>query len=174
MLFENRQRAANVLSSRSRSRLTHECALPGSHWYLPQLGVHRQHQGRGVGSAVLQPILMRADVEGLPCYLETEKLRNLPFYRRHGFDYGIGDTLEYDIIAAPGADTSRIKLAVEGNATTVIDRGRQGWQSADHSAGRRGGDAQAGHLSAKRGPEPDAGRRKVCAGEGRLDQKQMT
>ncbi len=35
--------------------------------------------------------------------------------------YGIGDTLEYDIVAAPGADTSKIKLAVEGNAKTVID-----------------------------------------------------
>ena len=35
--------------------------------------------------------------------------------------YGIGDTLEYDIVAAPGADTSRIRLAVEGNATTEID-----------------------------------------------------
>jgi len=36
--------------------------------------------------------------------------------------YGIGDSLEYDIVAAPGADTSKIKLAVEGNATTVIDK----------------------------------------------------
>ena len=35
--------------------------------------------------------------------------------------YGVGDTLEYDIVAAPGADTSRIKLAVEGNARTSID-----------------------------------------------------
>ena len=36
--------------------------------------------------------------------------------------YGVGDTLEYDIVAAPGADTSKIKLAVEGNAKTVIDK----------------------------------------------------
>jgi GNAT superfamily N-acetyltransferase len=64
----------------------HERALPGSHWYLPQLGVHPEHQGHGAGGALLQPILMRADAEGLPCYLETEKLRNVPFYRRHGFE----------------------------------------------------------------------------------------
>ena len=36
--------------------------------------------------------------------------------------YGVGDTLEYDIVAAPGADTSKIKLAVEGDAKTVIDK----------------------------------------------------
>ena len=29
--------------------------------------------------------------------------------------------LEYDIVAAPGADTSKIKFAVEGDAKTVID-----------------------------------------------------
>ncbi len=36
--------------------------------------------------------------------------------------YGVGDLLEYDIVAAPGADPSRIKLAVEGNAKTAIDK----------------------------------------------------
>src|SRR5580704_1083466 len=36
--------------------------------------------------------------------------------------YGVGDTLEYDIVAAPGADTSKIKLAVEGDAKTVLDK----------------------------------------------------
>ena len=36
--------------------------------------------------------------------------------------YGVGDTLEYDIVAAPGADTSKIKLAIEGDAKTAIDR----------------------------------------------------
>ena len=35
--------------------------------------------------------------------------------------YGVGDSLEYDLVVAPGADTSKIKLAVEGNARTVID-----------------------------------------------------
>ena len=64
----------------------HEHALPGSHWYLPQLGVDPDHQGKGVGGALLQPILMRADAERLACYLETEKLRNVPFYSRHGFE----------------------------------------------------------------------------------------
>ena len=42
-------------------------------------------QGRGVGSALLEPALARADGEGMPCYLETQKEENLSFYARHGF-----------------------------------------------------------------------------------------
>ncbi len=35
--------------------------------------------------------------------------------------YGMPTSLEYDIVAAPGADTSRIHLAIEGDAKTAID-----------------------------------------------------
>jgi GNAT superfamily N-acetyltransferase len=56
------------------------------HWYLPVLGTAPAHQGRGLGSALLAPVLARADREGLPAYLESSKAENLPFYRRHGFE----------------------------------------------------------------------------------------
>lgn len=55
------------------------------HWYLAGLGVEPSKQGKGNGSALLQPILARADTEGLPCYLETLTERNLGFYERHSF-----------------------------------------------------------------------------------------
>ena len=55
------------------------------HWYLYLLGTDPDHQGRGHGSAVLQPALDRCDDEGLPAYLESSKEANIPFYRRHGF-----------------------------------------------------------------------------------------
>ena len=55
------------------------------HWYLAVLGTHPDHQGRGLGSSVLQPVLARCDEEGVPAYLESSKERNIPFYRRHGF-----------------------------------------------------------------------------------------
>lgn len=60
--------------------------VPGPHWYLMILGVDPPCQGRGIGSALLAPVFARADAEGLPCYLETSKARNVPFYRRHGFE----------------------------------------------------------------------------------------
>jgi hypothetical protein len=35
--------------------------------------------------------------------------------------YGMPNTLEYDIVAAPGADTSLIRFAIEGDASTAVD-----------------------------------------------------
>jgi GNAT superfamily N-acetyltransferase len=56
------------------------------HWYLATLGTAIDVQGKGVGSALMQPVLEQCDREGLPAYLESSKERNVPFYRRHGFE----------------------------------------------------------------------------------------
>jgi ribosomal protein S18 acetylase RimI-like enzyme len=55
------------------------------HWYLAVLGTDPRHQGRGVGSALLAPILARCDSDRIPAYLESSKRENVPFYERHGF-----------------------------------------------------------------------------------------
>jgi ribosomal protein S18 acetylase RimI-like enzyme len=55
------------------------------HWYLATLGTAVDQQGKGIGSAMLGPVLEHCDTEGLPCYLESSKERNVPFYERHGF-----------------------------------------------------------------------------------------
>jgi GNAT superfamily N-acetyltransferase len=49
------------------------------------LGTAPAHQGKGVGSALMQPVLRICDEEGIPAYLESSKKANLAFYRRHGF-----------------------------------------------------------------------------------------
>jgi GNAT superfamily N-acetyltransferase len=56
------------------------------HWYLATLGTAVDRQGKGVGGALMRPVLDHCDAEGLPCYLESSKERNVPFYRRHGFE----------------------------------------------------------------------------------------
>ena len=55
------------------------------HWYLWLLGVDPAHQGQGIGGALLQPVLERADGEGLPCLLHTMAERNVRFYQQQGF-----------------------------------------------------------------------------------------
>jgi GNAT superfamily N-acetyltransferase len=56
------------------------------HWYLATLGTAVEQQGKGIGGALMAPVLTHCDREGLPCYLESSKERNVPFYRRHGFE----------------------------------------------------------------------------------------
>jgi hypothetical protein len=53
----------------------------GQFWYLAQIGATTP--GKGVGSALLQHRL--ASTDG-PAYLESSNLRNVPLYRRFGFD----------------------------------------------------------------------------------------
>jgi GNAT superfamily N-acetyltransferase len=56
------------------------------HWYLAVLGTNPPAQGKGIGSALMEPVLARCDEEGLPAYLESSKESNIPFYGRHGFE----------------------------------------------------------------------------------------
>lgn len=63
----------------------HHKDVPPAHWYLFVLGVAPPAQGRGLGRALMQPVLDRADAAGLPCYLETASAKNVPFYEHLGF-----------------------------------------------------------------------------------------
>jgi GNAT superfamily N-acetyltransferase len=56
------------------------------HWYLAVLGTDPPHQGQGVGSALVSPVLERCDREGLGAYLESSKPTNVPYYERFGFN----------------------------------------------------------------------------------------
>jgi GNAT superfamily N-acetyltransferase len=56
------------------------------HWYLAVLGTDPIHQGKGIGSALLKPILDRCDRDGIGAYLESSKQSNIAFYNRHRFE----------------------------------------------------------------------------------------
>jgi ribosomal protein S18 acetylase RimI-like enzyme len=56
-----------------------------AHYYLAVLGTEPTAQGRGLGSAVLAPVLESCDRDGVAAYLESSKERNIAFYARHGF-----------------------------------------------------------------------------------------
>jgi GNAT superfamily N-acetyltransferase len=67
----------------------HKTAARGPHLYLQFLGVEPQHQGSGLGSALLRPMLARADAHGMRCYLETFQPKNVPLYKKHGFEIAV-------------------------------------------------------------------------------------
>lgn len=63
----------------------HEAHPEEPHWYLNVVSTLPAHQGRGLGAAVLEPVLERADAEGVACYLESTNPRNRTLYYRKGF-----------------------------------------------------------------------------------------
>ncbi len=56
------------------------------HYYLRLLGCEPACQGRGIGSRLIQPMLDQCDAQKEPAYLESSNEKNVPFYRRHGFE----------------------------------------------------------------------------------------
>jgi len=55
------------------------------HWYLSVVGTDPAEQGKGVGTALISPMLDRCDEAGLGAYLESSKPENVPYYQRFGF-----------------------------------------------------------------------------------------
>ena len=68
------------------------------HHYLWFLGVEPQRQGQGLGSELLRSLTSRADAQQQPCYLETDRERNVGLYQGHGFEV-LGEAV------LPGMDT---------------------------------------------------------------------
>ncbi|MCU1393645.1 MAG: putative GCN5-related N-acetyltransferase [Ilumatobacteraceae bacterium] len=56
------------------------------HYYLEFIGTDPAHQGKGMGTKLMQPMMDRCDTEGLGAYLESSKEANLAFYGRFGFE----------------------------------------------------------------------------------------
>jgi ribosomal protein S18 acetylase RimI-like enzyme len=55
-------------------------------WYLQLLACAPEHQRTGVGAALMEGTLARADGDGVAAYLETQNEDNLAYYARFGFE----------------------------------------------------------------------------------------
>jgi ribosomal protein S18 acetylase RimI-like enzyme len=56
------------------------------HYYLWGLAVDPTQKSKGIGTALMQPVLEKADAQKMPIYLETHDEKNVRYYRKHGFD----------------------------------------------------------------------------------------
>ena len=55
-------------------------------WYLYNLSVKKDAQGKGIASKLMRPMLQFCDNERMVAYLETNKETNVALYRHYGFD----------------------------------------------------------------------------------------
>jgi ribosomal protein S18 acetylase RimI-like enzyme len=76
-------RAPMVVTGLLGAQKVHPAEPP--HWYLAILGTDPSARGRGLGSAVMQPVIEECDRHGIGAYLESSKEQNLDYYARHGF-----------------------------------------------------------------------------------------
>ena len=61
-------------------------AAPKRRWYLWIMGVRPEVRGRGMGASLIEAGTRQADVEGLPCCLETHNLDKVSYYGHFGFE----------------------------------------------------------------------------------------
>jgi GNAT superfamily N-acetyltransferase len=76
-----------ILDTRSMSlceRLKKKYA-PRRHCYLAALAVSPAHQGKGIASALIKPMLAKLDEDQTPCYVETQNMKNVAMYQHFGF-----------------------------------------------------------------------------------------
>ncbi|RJO60974.1 MAG: GNAT family N-acetyltransferase [Dehalococcoidia bacterium] len=58
---------------------------PARHCYLAALAVNPLHQGKGFASLLLKPMLAKLDADKMPCYVETQNMKNVAMYQHFGF-----------------------------------------------------------------------------------------
>ena len=55
-------------------------------WYLFNLSIKKDAQGKGIASKLMRPMLEFCDRERMVAYLETNKEANVGLYKHYGFD----------------------------------------------------------------------------------------
>jgi ribosomal protein S18 acetylase RimI-like enzyme len=64
----------------------HKKLMKEPHWYLANIGVDPDHQGKGNASKLIKPMLERIEKESFPVFLETNFEGNVGLYEHLGFE----------------------------------------------------------------------------------------
>lgn len=86
---------ANVKKTLERETLIKKIQPKEPMTYLWFIGVGLDDQNKGYGSKLLQSIIDHSDKNKKPIYLETSTLRNLPWYKKFGFEIYSEQDLSY-------------------------------------------------------------------------------
>jgi GNAT superfamily N-acetyltransferase len=78
--YITREYSTNLLANKIKKEYA-----PRHHIYLALLAVHPDHHGKGFASILLKALIREADRDHLPCYLETQNLKNVSMYGHFGF-----------------------------------------------------------------------------------------
>jgi len=87
-----KQKDKRTLSPRRIAQITDEIAkihkelVKEPHWYLANIGIGPEYQGKGFGSKLIKPMLERIEKEGYPVFLETNFEGNVGLYEHLGFE----------------------------------------------------------------------------------------
>jgi GNAT superfamily N-acetyltransferase len=73
---------------RDTAALVEEARPAEPHWWLQHLGVRPTSRRRGLGAAVLAPVLVRCDTDGVPAAAAVFSWANVRFLRGFGFEVG--------------------------------------------------------------------------------------
>ena len=84
MGFRNYQRSMDCEKYVEATRIRLMASQP--HYYLWGLAVDPNSKGKGVGSALIEPIIELSVRDDLPIYLETHDERNVHYYQKFSFD----------------------------------------------------------------------------------------
>ncbi|MEO0551139.1 MAG: GNAT family N-acetyltransferase [Pseudomonadota bacterium] len=78
------------------------------HMYLFTIGTRASARGKGLGKALLRPVLDACDSERIPVYLENSNPANTGFYTAHGFErVGLFEVCESGPVMEPMWRTPR-------------------------------------------------------------------
>ncbi|SDM83729.1 GNAT family N-acetyltransferase [Pedobacter antarcticus] len=77
--------------SRAGKAMSRESAIKSNYpqvplYYLWFLGVQRSDQNKGIGSKLLNEIILDSQQQHKPIYLETSTIKNIPWYQKFGFE----------------------------------------------------------------------------------------
>lgn len=76
-------RVSAVLKREAMIKSNHPASPIAYLWFI---GVNPQTQGKGIGSTFIQEVIRECEKKQRPIYLETSMERNLPFYKKFGFE----------------------------------------------------------------------------------------